>query len=80
PVYVGLGSMRAPTDAAQVAIEAIRAQGRRALVSHGWADLALIDDRDDCFAVGKDVVLTGEQQHWLSRSSCAEFSFRSAHL
>ncbi len=38
PVYVGLGSMRAPTDAAQVAIEAIRAQGRRALVSHGWAD------------------------------------------
>lgn len=26
---------------------------RRALVSHGWADLALIDDRDDCFAVGE---------------------------
>lgn len=36
-----------------MAIEAIRAQGRRALVSHGWADLALIDDRDDCFAVGE---------------------------
>lgn len=53
PVYVGFGSMRAPKDLARVAIEAIRAQGRRALVSHGWADLALIDDRDDCFAVGE---------------------------
>ena len=45
--------MRAPDDAARVAIEAIREQGRRALVSRGWADLALIDDRDDCFAVGE---------------------------
>jgi vancomycin aglycone glucosyltransferase len=53
PVYVGFGSMRAPQDFARVAIEAIRAQGRRALVSHGWADLALIDNRDDCFAVGE---------------------------
>jgi vancomycin aglycone glucosyltransferase len=55
PVYVGFGSMslRASKDIARVAIEAIRAQGRRALLSHGWADLALIDDRDDCFAVGE---------------------------
>ena len=53
PVYVGFGSMRAPTDVARVAIEAIRGHGRRALVSRGWADLALIDDRDDCFAVGE---------------------------
>ncbi|MGW0586885.1 glycosyltransferase [Streptosporangium sp. NPDC002607] len=55
PVYVGFGSMpmRASKDAARVAIEAIRAQGRRVLVSHGWADLALIDDRDDCFVVGE---------------------------
>ncbi|WP_455355135.1 glycosyltransferase [Streptomyces sp. SYSU K217416] len=55
PVYVGFGSMpmRAAKDAARVAIEAIRAQGRRALVSHGWADLTLIDDQDDCFAVGE---------------------------
>jgi vancomycin aglycone glucosyltransferase len=53
PVYVGFGSMRAPKDAARVAIDAIRAQGRRALVGHGWADLAPIDDRDDCFAVGE---------------------------
>jgi vancomycin aglycone glucosyltransferase len=53
PVYVGFGSMRAPEDIARVAIEAIRAQGRRALVAHDWAGLAPIDDRDDCFAVGE---------------------------
>ncbi|MFF3325020.1 glycosyltransferase [Streptomyces sp. NPDC002889] len=53
PVYVGFGSMpmRASKDVAEVAVEAIRAQGRRALVGRGWADLALIDDQDDCFAV-----------------------------
>ncbi|MGW6982303.1 glycosyltransferase [Streptomyces sp. NPDC054932] len=55
PVYVGFGSMavRAGEDAARVAIEAVRASGRRALVGRGWADLGLIDDRDDCFAVGE---------------------------
>ncbi|KUJ66805.1 glycosyl transferase [Streptomyces albus subsp. albus] len=55
PVYVGFGSMpmHASTDLAQVAIEAVRAQGRRAVVARGWADLALIDDRDDCFVVGE---------------------------
>jgi vancomycin aglycone glucosyltransferase len=55
PVYVGFGSMQmvgAP-DAAAVAVEAIRAHGRRALVSRGWADLTLIDEKDDCFAVGE---------------------------
>ena len=40
-------------DIARAAIEAIRAQGRRALVGRGWADLALVDDRDDCFVVGE---------------------------
>ena len=53
PVYAGFGSMRAPGDIARVAIEAIRAQGRRVLLARGWADLALVDDRDDCFAVGE---------------------------
>ena len=55
PVYVGFGSMplRVSKDIARVAIEAIRAQGRRALLSQGWADLAPIDDQDDCFAVGE---------------------------
>ncbi len=53
PVYVGFGSMRAPDDFARVSIEAIRAQGRRVLVGHGWADLAAIDDQDDCLVVGE---------------------------
>ena len=53
PVYVGFGSMRAPADIARVAIEAVRGQGRRVLLARGWADLALIDDQDDCFAVGE---------------------------
>jgi vancomycin aglycone glucosyltransferase len=52
-VYVGFGSMRAPADVARVAIEAVRAQGCRVLLARGWADLALIDDQDDCFAVGE---------------------------
>nr|WP_221462643.1 glycosyltransferase [Streptomyces olivoverticillatus] len=53
PVFVGFGSMpmRSSTDVAQVAVEAIRAQGRRALVKRGWAGLSPIDDRDDCFVV-----------------------------
>lgn len=55
PVYVGFGSMpmRTSTDVAQVAIEAVRAQGCRAVVARGWAGLAPIDDRDDCFVVGE---------------------------
>jgi vancomycin aglycone glucosyltransferase len=55
PVYVGFGSMpmRTSTDIARVAVEAVRAQGRRAVVARGWADLAPIGDRDDCFVVGE---------------------------
>jgi UDP:flavonoid glycosyltransferase YjiC (YdhE family) len=53
PVYVGFGSLRAPVDVARVVVEAVRAQGRRVILSRGWADLALIDDGDDCFAVGE---------------------------
>ena len=55
PVYVGFGSMRAPTDIARAAIEAIRAQGRRALVPLGWVGPALIDDgRPGRGAAGRD--------------------------
>jgi vancomycin aglycone glucosyltransferase len=53
PVYVGFGSVRVPDEIDRVAIEAIRAHGRRAIVGRGWADLALTDDRDDCFVVGE---------------------------
>ena len=54
PVYVGFGSTHGVAkDASRVTIEAVRAQRRRVLVARGWADLGLIDDRDDCFAVGE---------------------------
>ncbi len=53
PVFIGSGSVRVPGDYARVAIDAVRAQGRRVLLARGWADLELIDDRDDCFAVGE---------------------------
>ncbi len=53
-VYVGFGSMSMPSakDAGRIAIEAVRAQGCRVIVHRGWAELGLIDDRDDCFAIG----------------------------
>lgn len=53
PVYVGFGSMRAPEDVARVAVAAVRARGRRVLVSRGWADLNLTDGREDCHVVGE---------------------------
>ncbi|GFE91140.1 glycosyltransferase [Steroidobacter agaridevorans] len=53
PVYVGLGSLPAPEQFARMAIDAVRAQGRRILMSRGWAELALIDELDDCFIVGE---------------------------
>ena len=53
PVYVGLGSLPAPKDFARLAIDVVRAQGRRVLMSRGWAELALVDDSDDCFIIGE---------------------------
>jgi vancomycin aglycone glucosyltransferase len=55
PVYLGFGSMPlwGAKEVVPMAIEAIRAQGRRVLLSHGWAELALSDDRDDCMGVGE---------------------------
>jgi len=53
PVFASFGSMRPPADFARVAIEAIRAHGRRVVLGRGWAGLDLIDHADDCFAVGE---------------------------
>ncbi|MGK8490426.1 glycosyltransferase [Nocardia asiatica] len=53
PVYVGFGSMPMRGGIARSVIEAIRAHDRRVLLSRGWADLALIDDRADCLAIGE---------------------------
>jgi vancomycin aglycone glucosyltransferase len=54
PVYVGFGSLvvRDP-GLARVAIEAIRAHGRRIVLSAGRAGLAPVDDRKDCLVVGE---------------------------
>ncbi|QIV82988.1 glycosyltransferase [Mycolicibacterium frederiksbergense] len=51
PVYVGFGSVTAPERAAEVAIEAIRAHGRRVLIGSGWAGLTTADP--DCFVIGE---------------------------
>ncbi|BAX91922.1 glycosyltransferase [Mycobacterium shigaense] len=55
PVYVGFGSMPlwGAKDLGRTAVEAIREQGRRALLARGWAELDLIDGADDCFVVGE---------------------------
>jgi vancomycin aglycone glucosyltransferase len=51
PVFIGFGSMPATADAARVAIGAVRAAGRRIIVSRGWADLQLMDEAPDCIAI-----------------------------
>jgi vancomycin aglycone glucosyltransferase len=54
PVYVGFGSLpMREQDATRLAVEAARAQGRRVLVSHGWADSTLFADQDDCLVIGE---------------------------
>ncbi|PSM42445.1 glycosyl transferase [Streptomyces dioscori] len=53
PVYVGFGSLRPAPDIARRAVEELRAQGQRVLVSRGWADLDVAEDRDDCFTIGE---------------------------
>jgi vancomycin aglycone glucosyltransferase len=53
PVYFGFGSMRGPRDIARTMIETARAVGRRAIVSRGWADLALLDGAPDCLSIGE---------------------------
>ena len=45
--------LREAEEVARVAVEAVRARGRRVLLGTGWADLALVDDQDDCLAVGE---------------------------
>lgn len=53
PIYFGFGSIRAPESLDRVMIASARALGRRAIVSRGWADLALVDDAPDCLAIGE---------------------------
>lgn len=51
PVYFGFGSLRAPEDLSRVMINSARAVGRRAILSRGWADLSLVDNKPDCLAI-----------------------------
>lgn len=53
PVYFGFGSIRTPQGLGTAMVEAARALGRRAIVSRGWADLALVDGEPDCHGVGE---------------------------
>jgi vancomycin aglycone glucosyltransferase len=53
PVYFGFGSIRAPEDLAEVMITSARWLGRRAIVSRGWAGLALLDEEPDCLSIGE---------------------------
>jgi vancomycin aglycone glucosyltransferase len=53
PIYFGFGSIRAPGGLNRVMIESARALGRRAIISRGWAELALVDDQPDCIAIGE---------------------------
>ncbi len=52
PVYLGFGSMPATEGTSRTLIDAARAAGRRVILSRGWAELGLIDDRPDCIAIG----------------------------
>jgi vancomycin aglycone glucosyltransferase len=52
PIYFGFGSISAPGGLARVMIETARSLGRRAVVSRGWAELALVDEQPDCLSIG----------------------------
>jgi vancomycin aglycone glucosyltransferase len=52
PIFVGFGSMPAAASLSPQLIGAVRAVGRRILLSSGWAELDRIDNAPDCFVAG----------------------------
>jgi vancomycin aglycone glucosyltransferase len=54
PVYAGFGSMpmQAAKNAAEVAVAAARANGRRLVLASGWAELASADTGGDVLVIG----------------------------
>ncbi len=52
PVFFGFGSMRAAPELAAQMLTAAREVGRRAVISRGWADLA-VEGEPDCRTVGE---------------------------
>jgi vancomycin aglycone glucosyltransferase len=53
PIYIGFGSMPAAEGTSRTLINAVRATGRRVILSRGWADLELVDNAPDCIAIGE---------------------------
>jgi len=53
PVYFGFGSMKMPPHLAQDIARAARQAGRRAIISAGWADLALTGSQPGCLVIGE---------------------------
>jgi vancomycin aglycone glucosyltransferase len=53
PVYFGFGSAPAPSALTEVLVQVVRALGRRAVVSRGWADLSVAQNERDCLVIGE---------------------------
>jgi vancomycin aglycone glucosyltransferase len=53
PIYFGFGSTHTPQETSRASIEAAKELGRRAIVSTGWADLALVDDGPEWLSVSE---------------------------
>jgi vancomycin aglycone glucosyltransferase len=53
PVYFGFGSTAIPSGFDQVIVQAVRRIGRRAIISAGWAGLALADSETGCLVTGE---------------------------
>ena len=53
PIYFGFGSTRAFEAAGPVMLHAVRALGRRAIVSRGWFDESLVENERDCLSIGE---------------------------
>lgn len=53
PVYFGFGSMRMPPGLAQVIVQTARRTRRRAIISAGWAGLALTGPEPGCLVIGE---------------------------
>jgi vancomycin aglycone glucosyltransferase len=54
PVYFGFSSMAAPENISRAMIMAARENGRRAIVSRGWAEVVLPNNDPDCLSIGED--------------------------
>jgi vancomycin aglycone glucosyltransferase len=53
PIYFGFGSTHTAQETSRMMIDAARVLGRRAIVSSGWANLALVDGEPDCLSVAE---------------------------